>query len=202
MNGQNSSKRLPVMLVLAVLVALVGAAVVRAQEDNFFPKTKRWGRAAIEYRDPEIHVVAAYYYSQRNHNTRWLLIQTAMSTTRDLVIDRENITLVTPSGERVITLSSQQRFASDVSRVYPVVQGAYVLRHDVLSYFLEKRRIESMKLFALESGPVLTNFVSDKDHVITGDLFFESPTGLWASGTYSLIIEREGARAVLPIVLE
>jgi hypothetical protein len=59
-----------------------------------------------------------------------------------------------------------------------------------------------MKLFALESGPVLTNFVSDKDHVVTGDLFFESPTGLWASGTYSLIIEREGARAVLPIVLE
>jgi hypothetical protein len=49
---------------------------------------------------------------------------------------------------------------------------------------------------------VLTNFVSDKDHVVTGDLFFESPTGLWASGTYSLIIEREGARAVLPIVLE
>jgi hypothetical protein len=125
-----------------------------------------------------------------------------MSTTRNLVIDRENITLVTPSGERVITLASQQRFASDVSRIRPVVQNAYNVRHDVLSYFLERRRIEPMRIFALDSGAVHTNFVTDKDHVATGDLFFESPTGLWESGTYSLIVEREGARAVLPIVLE
>jgi hypothetical protein len=205
MNGQNSVnsfKHRSVMLALAAMVALASAPAVRAQEDNFFGRTKRLGRAAVEYRDPEIHVVAAYYYSQRNHNTRWLLIQSAMSTTRNLVIDRENITLVTPSGERVITLASQQRFASDVARVHPVVQSAYIHRHDVLSYFNEKTRIESMRLFALNSGAVLTNFVTDKDHVITGDLFFESPTGLWDSGTYSLIIEREGARAVLPIVLQ
>jgi hypothetical protein len=202
MNGQNSFRRLLVRLTLATLVAAVSAAAVHAQEDNFFPRTKRWGRAAIEYRDPHIQVVAAYYYSQRNHNTRWLLIQSAMTTTRNLVIDRENITLVTPTGERAITLASQQRFAGDPSRVNPVVQSAWVHRHDVLSYFNEKTRIESMKLFALESGAVLTNFVTDKDHVITGDLFFESPTGLWTPGTYSLIIEREGTRAVLPIVLE
>jgi hypothetical protein len=191
-----------VRLTLAAFVAAVSAAAVHAQEDNYFPSTKRWGRAAIEYRDPHIQVVAAYYYSQRNHNSRWLLIQSAMTTTRNLVIDRENITLVTPTGERVITLSSQQRFASDASRIRPVVQSAYNQRHDVLSYFLEKKRIEPMRIFALNSGAVHTNFVTDKDHVITGDLFFESPTGLWTPGTYSLIIDREGTRAVLPIVLE
>jgi hypothetical protein len=190
------------MLALAAVVGLVSAAAVWAQEDNFFPRTKRLGRAAVEYKDPEIHVVAAYYYSQRNHDSRWLLIQSAMSTTRDLIIDRENITLVTPSGDRVITLASQERFAADVRRVRPVVQSAWIDRHDVLAYFNQRDWAEDMRLFALNSGPVLTNFVTDKDRVATGDLFFESPTGLWAPGTYSLIIEREGARAVLPIELE
>jgi hypothetical protein len=49
---------------------------------------------------------------------------------------------------------------------------------------------------------VLTNFVTDVYHVAVGDLFFESPTGRWESGVYSLIIEKDGARAVLPIELQ
>ena len=40
-----------------------------------------------------------------------------------------------------------------------------------------------MRLFALNSGPVLTNFVTDEDHVAVGDLFFESPTGTWETGS-------------------
>jgi hypothetical protein len=59
-----------------------------------------------------------------------------------------------------------------------------------------------MRLFALNSGPVLTNFVTDEHHVAVGDLYFESPTGSWEAGVYSLIIEKDGARAVLPIELQ
>jgi hypothetical protein len=178
-----------------------GAPVSDTQEDGFFANTKRRGKAVVEYRDAEIHVVAAYYYSQQNHDSRWLLIEAAMSTTRNLTIDRESITLATPAG-RTITLAAQERFAADVNRVTTLLQNAAVSRHNLLAYFSQRSGREAMRLFAVHGGTVLTNFVTDVHHVAVGDLFFESPTGRWDRGTHSLVIERAGARAVLPIELE
>jgi hypothetical protein len=186
-------------LIAAGLV--LGAATVIAQEDGYFPNTKRQGKAAGEYRDAEIHVVAAYMYSQQHHDSRWLLIESAISTTRNLTIDRQDIRLVAPNG-RSVTLSSQERFAEDAGRIKMLLQNASVTRHNVLTYFNQRRQAERMRLFALNSGAVLTNFVTDVHHVATGDLFFESPTGRWEAGVYSLIIEKDGARAVLPIELQ
>jgi hypothetical protein len=188
-------------LALAVGVALGTSAGTDAQEDGFFRNSKRLGRAAFEYRDADIHAVVAYYYSQRNHDSRWLLVETAISTTRNLVFDRQDIAVVTPSGRR-IALSSQARFVSDANKARLIVQNAAVTRHDVLSYFNERDRPEPMQLFALPGGTVLTNFAADRFRVAVGDLFFESPTGRWEPGTHSLVIERDGARAVMPIELE
>ena len=189
-----------IVIAIALVCGSVGAAYV--QEDGVFPNTKRRGQAVVEYRDAEIHVVAAYVYSQRNHDSRWLLIQSAVSTSRNMTIDRQNITLVTPGGGRVVTLASQERFAQDGNRVKTLLQNASVTRHNVLSYFNQRSGGERMRLFAVNSGPVLTNFVTDEHHVAVGDLFFESPTGRWDEGVYSLVIEKDGARAVLPITLE
>jgi hypothetical protein len=188
-------------LILAAGLMVWTAAAPAAQEDRFFRHVKQVGRAAVEYWDAEIHVVAAYYYSQRNHDSRWLLVETAMSTTRNMTIDRRNITLVTPGG-RAVALATQERFALDVNRAYAVLQNASVTRHDLLSYFSQRSGQEEMRLFALPGDIVLTNFVTDVHHVAVGDLFFESPTGAWESGVYSLVIERDGARASLPIELE
>ncbi len=192
----------PLATVLIVAGLLLGSvSQAAAQEDNFFANTKKQGRAAVEYRDAEIHVVAAYYYSQNHHDSRWLLIQVAMSTTRNLTFDRKDITIVAPGG-RTVELSSQEQFAADVNRVKTLVQNAAVTRHNTLSYFNERSRPERMRLFALNSGPVLTNFVTDEHHVAVGDFYFASPTGRWDAGVYSLIIEKDGARAVLPIELQ
>jgi hypothetical protein len=189
------------LALLAAAVVVGGAAVLEAQEDGFFANTKKQGRAAIEYVDDDIHVVAAYYYSQRNHESRWLLIETAISSTSNLTFDRENVRLLTPEG-REVDLPSQTRVSQDVSRIRPVVQNASTTRHGVLAYFSQRSWAEGMRLFSLDSGPVLTNFVTDRHHVALGDLFFESPNGLWEAGTYSLVVERDGVRAVLPIELE
>ncbi|HEU4687032.1 MAG TPA: hypothetical protein VFS23_01655 [Vicinamibacterales bacterium] len=192
----------PLATVLIVAGLLLGSvSQAAAQEDGFFANTKKQGRAAVEYRDAEIHVVAAYYYSHNNHDSRWLLIQVAMSTTRNLTFDRKDITIVAPGG-RTVELSSQEQFAADVNRVKTLVQNASVLRHNTLSYFNERNRAERMRLFALNSGPVLTNFVTDEHHVAVGDFYFASPTGRWDEGVYSLVIEKDGARAVLPIELQ
>ena len=53
-----------------------------------------------------------------------------------------------------------------------------------------------------ERPGALTNCVTEEHHVAVVDLFFESPTGLWEDGVYSFIVERDGARAVLPIALK
>jgi hypothetical protein len=101
-----------------------------------------------------------------------------------------------------VELSSQEQFAEDVNRIRTLLQNAAVTRHNVLAYFNQRNRAESMRLFAQNSGPVLTNFVTDEHHVAVGDFYFASPTGSWEEGTHSLVIEKDGARAVLPIELQ
>src|SRR5262245_20651339 len=111
MNSRSLVKMPLAVFMLATGMVPGGARAVEAQEDGAFRNTKKQGQAVAEYRDPEIHVVIAYAYSQQNHDSRWLLIETAMSTARNMTIDRRNIALVTPAGRRV-PLATQERFAA------------------------------------------------------------------------------------------
>ena len=88
--------RHPALMSLIVSFALLAGAA--AQEDEFYPHTRERGRAAVEYDDDEIHVVAAYYYSQRQHDSPWLLIEAAVSTERVMDIHRDEIRLVMQTG--------------------------------------------------------------------------------------------------------
>lgn len=187
-------------LLMAGVIAVLVAASPAAQSE--FPFTRERGRAAVEYKSPDIHVVAAYYYSQRNHDSRWLLIEAAVSAARLGTIQRDGIALRRPDG-REIPLATQARFAQDVPRVRPVVQSAASTRHGLTAYFNQRERTESMRFFALPfQGIVHNDFVVDVHRVAVGDLFFESPTGLWEEGTYSLIVRHEEGQAELPIELE
>jgi hypothetical protein len=186
--------------VVAGIIAAVVAVTSAAQ--NEFPFTRERGRAAVEYRNDDIHVVAAYYYSQQKHESRWLLIEAAVSTSRLTTIHRDGIVLRTPAG-REIRLASQTRFAEDVERVRPLLQNAATTRHHVTSYFSQRDRTDRMRFFALPfMGIVHDDFVVDVHRVVVGDLFFESPTGLWEDGVYSLILRHERGQAELPIELE
>ncbi len=60
--------------------------------------------------------------------------------------------------------------------------------------------LEDLGIFGLPQG--LQEFVVDQHRVVWGDLFFESPTGLWDPGTYTLVIQHEDVRAEVPIELE
>jgi hypothetical protein len=193
----------PSWLLLASVcsAALAVATPVTAQKE-FSSANRKIGNAAVEYRDKTIHVVAAYYHSQRNHESRWLLIEAALSTTEDSVIKREHIALRTPQG-REIPLATQRRIGEDVKRVEQLLQNAKVQTHPVASYFNQRDFIEDMKLFRLPFGPVVHDeFIADRNHVAVGPLFFESPTGAWEKGTYALIVRHPKGVAELPIQLE
>ena len=188
----------------AVLVAcLLAGAVAHAQtDDERFPNTSSRGRAAVEYRDDAIQAVAAYYYSQREHESLWLLIEVALSTEERMSLSREAFRLVSPDG-REIAVAEQRQFSEDGSRTRRLLQNAQSTRHQVTSYFRQRAVTEGLRFFTVPFGPVVQDeFVVDKNRVVTGDLFFRAPTGLWEDGTYALIIEHEGTRASLPIVLE
>lgn len=191
----------PVRLALCSAALLLGVHAVAAQQE-FSSANRQRGRAAVEYRDPDIHVVAAYYYSQRNHDSRWLMIEAAVSTTDSAVLERSDITLRTPQG-REIPLATQRRVGDDVGRIRALLQNASTQGHDVSAYFVQRDRIETMNLFTLPFGEVVhDSFVTDRHRVAAGRLFFESPTGAWEDGTYALVVRHENGIAELPIVLD
>ena len=198
-----SERRSPILVAWVFCAAALAVAMPRvAAQQEFKSANRQIGRAAVEYRDKAIHVVAAYYHSQRNHDSRWLLIESALSTTENTIIKREHIVLRSPQG-REIPLATQRRIGEDVKSVEQLLQNAKVQTHPVTSYFRQSDRTEDMKLFRLPFGPVVHDeFVSDRDHVAAGPLFFEAPTGAWEKGTYALVVRHSKGAAELPIVLE
>jgi len=190
----------PATALLAGALACLAAGGAAAQAE--FPFTRGLGRAAVQYRNDDMHVVAAYYYSQQNHDSRWLLIQAAVSTTRLTTIRRDAFMLRTPAG-REIPLASQTRVGEDVQRIRLLLQNAATQRHNVTSYFNQRDRTTSMRFFTLPFGGVVHDeFVVDSHQVAVGDLFFEAPTGRWEDGTYALVVRHEDGQAEVPIELE
>jgi len=190
----------PVWALCCAALALAGAHLAAQRE--FSSANRKLGQAAVQFKDKGTHVVAAYYYSQRNHDSRWLYIQAALSTTKETIIHRNEIVLRTPQG-REIPLATQTRIGEDVKRVEQLLQNAGVQSHNVASYFPQQDRVEDMQMFRLPFGPVVHNeFIVDRDRIAVGPLFFESPTGAWEKGTYALVVRHKNGTAELPINLE
>jgi hypothetical protein len=175
---------------------------VSAVQKEFSAANRRLGRAAVEYRDKQLQVVAAYYYSQRNHDSRWLMLETAFSTNEPATIDRSDIILRTPEG-REIPLATQRQVGEDVNRITALLQNATTVAHDVVSYFTQRDRVETINLFRLPYDDVVhDSFVVDRHRVAVGRLFFASPTGAWEDGTYALVVKHPNGTAEMPIHLE
>jgi hypothetical protein len=185
---------------VALTVIVVQSAPAWGQDDaSSF--TTELGRAAIEFKNDAIQFVAAYYYSQENHDSRWLLIEAAVSTEERITIHRDAFRLITPDGIE-IPLAPHARFRGDVERVRGLVQNASTTRHSIGSYFRRWRQ-EPFRFFRLPgTGTIQDDFVVDRDRTVLGDLFFASPTDAWANGIYTLVVELEGVRAAVPIELD
>src|SRR4051812_16443182 len=193
--------RLTTYLGLAAALMLAVGTSARAQQD-FSSANRDRGRAAVEYNDKDAHIVAAYYYSQRNHDSRWIVIDAVLSTSERSVLPRKAFALRTPGG-REIPLATQQRVGEDTVNVQKLVQNASVEGHDLFSYFPQRNRAYGMRFFTFPFGGVVhDDFVVDRNEVASGPLFFEAPTGAWEDGTYALIVRHPKGVAELPIRLE
>jgi hypothetical protein len=167
-----------------------------------FENVRTLGRALSEFRDERIQVVAAYYYSQFNHNSAWLLIDLGALGEQVTSIGRDGIELVTPAG-RVVPLATQARWGADASRNRLLFQQAAPLRHQVAWYFMPANGQTRLRFFARPPGTGTVQevvYLAPKELAL-GELLFESPTRLWEKGTYALVVRYDGAEAVLPIEL-
>jgi hypothetical protein len=193
--------------VLAGIVLAVGSGSLIAQSQTRtvpkeFDHVRTLGRALSEFSDERIQVVAAYYYSQFNHEQPWLLIEIGALGRRPTEIDRRTIELVMPSG-RVVPLASQSRWGQVPERSALLLQQARVTRHQIPSYFKTVNGQARLRFFASPNGAdtVLESINLRPDELVLGDLLFESPTRLWDKGTYALVVGYDGREAVLPIEL-
>jgi hypothetical protein len=193
--------------VLAGIVLVAGSVSLLAQpQKRVVPKefdhVRTLGRALSEFQDERIQVVAAYYYSQSNHDQPWLLIEMGALGRLPTEIDRRTIELVMPTG-RVVPLASQSRWAQAGERSALLLQNARTTRHQLASYFKGPIGQASLRFFVWPSGTgtVLESIKVMPDELVRGDLLFESPTRLWDDGTYALVIRYDAREAVLPIEL-
>jgi hypothetical protein len=188
-------------IALALVVGALWGAVRPLAQDQAFPNTKQRGRATVEYKDKTLQVVANYDYSQRSHDSSWLLIDIAASSKRPGIIHRDNVTLVTPSGSRLM-VAGQSRFLEDSQGVTSLMQNAKIWRQQLDTYFNQRGRNDRIQFLALPGqGLAIDSAVLNDDRVTMGEVFFEMPRG-WDAGTYSLVIDLKDAHAALPIVLK
>src|SRR5689334_1885416 len=110
---------------------LIGVASAGAETQEFgFPNTKRLGRATVQFRDAQLQVVLNYEYSQRNHESAWLLVDFGARSERRLVLDREHFKLVSQAGEW-FPVASQRHFVDAAKDIQSLRQNATVWRRDL-----------------------------------------------------------------------
>ena len=189
-----------------VVVLMAGVAVTSAQrgaDDNAFPHTKPNGRATVVYKDEKVLAVAIYDYSQRNHDTAWILVQIGVALSERGAVKRDSFSMTMPGGRKV-PLATQEQFLADSAKITKLRQNARIFQREVLGYFPKSADGEFLKWFALPGeGTVRNPAVIPSEHgVVIGDLYFKSPTLRWDDGTYRLVFDNEHGHAELPIRLE
>jgi hypothetical protein len=193
------------------LLGALGIGIIAAvphthaqKQEPLFPNTKKLGKAIVRYQEktPGLRVVVEYEYSQRHHDSTWLLLDVAASTEQRLVLDREHFILVAPTGQW-FPVASQRHFLEGSSQITSLRQNAKIYRHHLEPYLGAREYRETLKLFALPGeGVVISGAMLDRDRVMIGELYFEMPQGSWEAGQYSLLVDHPLATAALPISLE
>lgn len=199
--------RTPPALLAAVVVSSVAVldlapAAGQRQPTRELPSVRALGAALAEFDDGVVHAVAAYYHSQRNHDTPWLLVELGLHSRRTVRVHRESIELETPDGA-VVRLASHRQWTADVDRAARLFQSAAPTRHQVRSYFREYATFTALRFVQPPRGTGTVVDFADltQDQVFLGDLVFEAPTGAWARGDYVLTIHNAASTARLPIAL-
>jgi hypothetical protein len=189
---------------IATLITLATCSLA-AQKEWSFAHTRPNGRATPEYNHNGLHVVVNYDYAQRNHRTKWLLLDLAIASTQSFILHRKDIALLTPDG-RQVPVAPQEELLEDSTGITLVLQNARIWRRDLTSYFFQRSGVpnEQIRFQAFPPGErtVSNEATVDRNHVTGGQLLLRTPSGSWEAGTYRLEVNTDAGLAALPIKLE
>ena len=201
-------------ILLVALVALACGAPAPAQpfrltQDDFpnvrFPDTRFGEPHLVIYDDGVLLASAAYRYSQRHHDSSWLVVTLSLAASDPLSIRREAIALVRPDGIAVAPATERER-ARDIGAVRRLL-GARADWPDTLRFTFPRSRIDRgfhRFEFGVDESDRMPDRVlrTEARAGIRGDVFFVSPDGSWRAGVHALVVAVDDERVVrLPVLL-
>ena len=177
--------------------------VTRLGADLEAPNVKKMGRTVSRFRDDVLQVVIGYKHAHYHLDSRWILLEACISATggEPVQIYREDVALFGPDGTRM-SMPSQKRMAQGIPDLRRMVLQARVIRDPLGGYFPGRSREERLGFFAVPGeGIVFDQVTVDRETLAWGHLFFESPTGRFEPGIYTLVMENKVAHVRLPLAL-
>ena len=72
------------LTLVALALVIEPGASAQTPRPRELPNVTPLGAALAEYKDPQVRAVAAYYHSQRNHDSAWLLIEFGVASPQPL----------------------------------------------------------------------------------------------------------------------
>ena len=180
------------------LAVVLSAAPAGAHECSEPGEEFRINLGVLGYRDCHLEAWAARYYFPDDHDPQWLAIELSLNRKVQQLRGEfrpDDIYIVRPDGAR-IPLISQRTYRQQRSSMAPLLLqvrgaanrspgGCFVNR---MRFFVDDR---TRRLFA--------DLMAYS--CVAGYLYFASPTGTWASGSYTLAVDGDiGLR--MPIEIE
>jgi hypothetical protein len=182
---------------LFVFVAFAGGAVAAPAES---PVVKRLGKTVVSYQDATVKAVLSWRYANQTFEKEpWILLELAfVAEAKPVNLNREDVSLLTPDGER-LPLPSQKKFVEGVKDPRWVVQKATVARDPLADYFPHARLEQRIAFFAIPGEQLVLDEVgAGPTYLMRGDLFFGAPTGTWKPGRYTLVLKNKTMSVELP----
>ena len=190
---------LVLILICCVTVACTSAGPPPA------PTLERAGEHIIRYTGPRLEVMVSYTFAAANLGERWLMLAVTFSggTSGGAEVERENIFVRTPAGER-IALPTQPELVAAYAEAGSVIRRAEVAS-EPLTYMGRDRYRLRIPFFvtpklALRGHSVADAFYVTPRELRSGPLYFPVEGGVQPGG-WLLEIELEEEVIRIPFVL-
>ncbi len=193
--------RASIVSVTAFLLVVATAASVSAapQQSENAGKVEQTGSSVVKYNGPQIQAVVGYLFANDNLGSQWMLLDFAATGNKgdSVEINRKNIFIETPKGEKV-PLATQEQFGNAYGDLQSSIARANIAG-EPLDYWGGRRPCMLDFFSSGEHVVKLADWVNDR-RVCYGRLYFEVP-GSVQPGKYVLGIDLKEGNVRIPFTL-
>lgn len=160
----------------------------------------RKGKTVVQYEDEKAQIDISYRHLDTHRDTEWMLLDFYVRALgkAGFSIAREDVTLVVPGGNR-LNLPTQKKLGEEFKDIRRFRLQVDISRDPLEGYFKGYIRSQPLKFFTIPGEGIVFDEVSvGMVSLVFGDLYFKSPEGKWADGTYKLEIRNKDLDVSIP----